>query len=311
MPDILLHHYPLSPFAEKIRLILGFKNLSWKSVIIPMYMPKPDVVALTGGYRRTPIIQIGADVYCDTALICDVLEHIQPKPSLYPEAVKGVTRIVAQWADSLVFPVAMAYNFQPAGAAHVLKGWAEKDIQDFVQDRTQMRGGAARMPAADAIGMYKSYLRRLSHMLEHHSFLLGDAPSLADFSAYHPTWYTLRQVPVLDSILDATPNVRDWLLRMEKMGHGTSQEISSAQALAIAHGSTPKDMSQEAFVDHHDIALGSQVVITAESFGLEPTQGELVAATRTRYTVRRHDDRAGTVQVHFPRNGFILKKASS
>ena len=311
MSDLLLHHYPLSPFAEKIRLVLGFKNLSWKSVIIPMYMPKPDVVALTGGYRRTPFLQIGADIYCDTALICDVLEHLQPKPTLYPEAIKGVTRIVAQWADSLVFPVAMAYNFQPAGAAHVLKGWAEQDIKDFVQDRTQMRGGAARMPAADATGMYKSYLRRLSHMLENHSFLLGDAPSLADFSAYHPTWYTLRQVPVLESILDATPNVRDWLLRMENMGHGNSQEISSSQAIEISHSSTPKDMSQEAFVDHHGIALGSQVVITAESFGLEPTQGELVAATRTRYTLRRQDARAGTVQVHFPRNGFILKKVDA
>jgi glutathione S-transferase len=311
MSEIILHHYPLSPFAEKIRLVLGFKNLSWRSVNIPMYMPKPDVVALTGGYRRTPFLQIGADMYCDTALICDVLEHINPKPTLYPEAVKGVTRIVAQWADSLVFPVAMAYNFQPAGAAHVLKGWAEDDVKAFVQDRTQMRGGSARMPAADATGTYKSYLRRLSHMLEHHSFLLGDAPSLADFSAYHPTWYTLRKVPVLESILDATPNVRDWLLRMEKIGHGTAQDMTSQQAIALAHSSTPKDVSGEDFVDLHGIALGTQVVITAESFGLEPTHGELVAVTRTRYVLRRQDPRAGTLQVHFPRNGFILKKAES
>ena len=72
MNELILHHYPTSPFAEKIRLVLGYKQLSWKSVIIPMMMPKPDVVSLTGGYRRTPILQIGADVYCDSALICDV-----------------------------------------------------------------------------------------------------------------------------------------------------------------------------------------------------------------------------------------------
>jgi glutathione S-transferase len=311
MSNILLHHYPLSPFAEKIRLILGYKKLNWQSVHIPMYMPKPDVVALTGGHRRTPFMQIGADIYCDTSLICDVLEHIAPTPTLYPDAVKGTARIVAQWADSLVFPVAMAYNFQPAGAAHVLANWSPEDVKVFVQDRTTMRGGAPRMPAADAISMYKSYLRRLSHMLEQHPFLLGDAPCVADFSAYHPTWYTLRQVPPLADILDLTPNVKDWLLRMEKWGHGTHTDISSAQALEIAHSSKPEDVSHEPFIDHHGIALGSQVVITAESFGLEPSAGELMAATRTRYTIRRHDPRAGTVHVHFPRVGFVLKKADA
>ena len=73
--ELILHHYPSSPFAEKVRLVLGFKQLPWKSVIIPSVMPKPDVVALTGGYRRTPVLQIGADIYCDTSLICEVLEH--------------------------------------------------------------------------------------------------------------------------------------------------------------------------------------------------------------------------------------------
>jgi glutathione S-transferase len=309
MSNIILHHYPMSPFAEKVRLILGFKKLAWDSVTIPMYMPKPDVVALTGGHRRTPFMQIGADVYCDSNLICDVLEHIAPEPTLYPDAVKGAARIISHWADTVVFPTAMAYNFQPAGAAHVLASWSPEDVKAFVQDRTTMRGGAPRMLAADAIGMYKSYLRRLSHMLEQGPYLLGDAPSVADFSAYHPTWYTLRQVPNLAGIFDATPNVREWLLRMEKFGHGQHTDISSTQAIQTAHDSQPIDMSHEPFIDHHGIALGSQVVITADAFGLEPTAGELIAATRTRYTVRRQDPRAGSVQVHFPRVGFILKKA--
>ena len=311
MSNIILHHYPLSPFAEKVRLILGFKKMQWQSVIIPMYMPKPDVIALTGGHRRTPFMQVGADIYCDTALISDVLEQMTPTPTLYPEAVKGAARIVAQWADTSVFPVAMAYNFQPTGAAHVLAGWNPEDIKVFVQDRATMRGGAPRMPAADAEGMYRSYLRRLANMLGHHPFLMGDAPSIADFSVYHPTWYTLRKVAPLAGIFDATPNVRAWIERIEKFGHGTHSEISAKQSLEIAKQATPVDVSKETFIDLHSIALGSKVVIAAESFGLEPTHGELVAATRTRITVRRHDERAGTVHVHFPRVGFVMKKDES
>ena len=80
MADLILHHYPTSPFSEKIRLVLGYKKLAWKSVIIPAIMPKPDVVALTGGYRRTPFMQIGADIYCDTALMCRVIDALAPQP---------------------------------------------------------------------------------------------------------------------------------------------------------------------------------------------------------------------------------------
>ena len=39
MPDLILHHYNMSPFAEKARLILGHKGLAWQSVHIPPVLP--------------------------------------------------------------------------------------------------------------------------------------------------------------------------------------------------------------------------------------------------------------------------------
>jgi glutathione S-transferase len=311
MSDLILHHYPTSPFAEKIRLIFGYKQLAWKSVFIPMIMPKPDLTALTGGYRKTPVLQLGADIYCDTALICDVLEHIGPKPTIYPNAVKGAARIVAQWADSALFTAAMAYNFQPAGVAQVFAGAPVESVQAFVADRGAMRGGAARMASADAAATYKSYLRRLANMLHGQDFLFGAQPCVADFAAYHPLWFTQERTPALAGILDATPEVKSWMARMQAIGHGTPGKCSAEQALQVAQTSTPASLQGEVFQDEHGIALGSAVVIAADNFGLEPTEGELVAATRTRYTLKRSDERAGTVHVHFPRVGFTLKKASA
>lgn len=311
MSDLILHHYPTSPFAEKIRLIFGYKQLALKSVFIPMIMPKPDLTALTGGYRKTPVLQVGADIYCDTALICDVLEHIGPKPTIYPDAVKGAARIVAQWADSALFTAAMAYNFQPAGVAQVFAGAPVESVQAFVADRGAMRGGAARMSSADAAATYKSYLRRLANMLHGQDFLFGVQPCVADFAAYHPLWFTQERTPALSGILDATPEVKSWMARMQAIGHGTPGKCSAEQALQVAQTSTPASLQGEVFQDEHGIALGSAVVIAADNFGLEPTEGELVAATRTRYTLKRSDERAGTVHVHFPRVGFTLKKASA
>lgn len=311
MADLILHHYPTSPFAEKVRLMLGYKKLAWKSVIIPMVMPKPDVLTLTGGYRKTPILQIGADIYCDSALIADVLEHLQPEPSLYPEPSKGMGRTLAQWADTTLFWTAMAYNFQPAGTAQVFAGAPPDAAQAFADDRQAMRQGMPRMPAADATAAYKSYLRRMSDMLDDWPFLLGALPSIADFAAYHPLWFTRTRTPAMAEVLNATPAVLTWMDRMADTGHASFEKCSAVQAIDVAAAATPAQLHDDVFQDEHGIALGSRVTIRSESFGLEPTQGELVAATRMHYTLRRTDARAGTVHVHFPRIGYSLKKVDA
>lgn len=311
MADIILHHFESSPFSEKVRLILGYKNLAWKSVLIPSLMPKPDVVALTGGYRKTPFMQIGADVYCDTALICDVLEHRQSAPALYPEGIKGIARITAQWADTTLFWASMAYNLSPKGVAYMFADAPPEAAKAFAEDRGKMSAGMTRLRSGDAAAAYKSYLRRLANMLESNTFLLGAAPTVADFAAYHPLWYSRVRVPVMAGILDATPGVLAWMDRMAALGHGRMEKFSSAEAIALAATSTPLSVADESFQDEHGIPLGSRVTVAAETFGPETTEGELVAATRMHYTLRRIDERAGTVHVHFPRIGYVLKKAEA
>ena len=310
MTDLILHHYPASPFSEKVRLILGVKKLAWKSVLIPPIMPKPGVVELTGGYRKTPFLQIGADMYCDSALIADVLEHLQPQPTLYPEPVKGMARILAQWADSTLFWAAMAWNLQPKGAAEVFAGAPPEAAKAFGEDRGKMSAGnMTRLRPADATSAYKSYLRRLSDMLDDKPYLLGEVPCIVDFSAYHPLWYT-RRIEAVKGILDLTPAVVDWMDRMAAPGHGTSAPCSTEEAVAAAKAGTPRTLlTDSTFQDDHGIPLGSDVTIRAESFGLEETAGQLVAATRTHYTLARESERTGAVHVHFPRIGYVLRKA--
>jgi glutathione S-transferase len=306
MSDIILHHYATSPFSEKVRLVLGYKKLAWKSVLVPSIMPKPDVQALTGGYRKTPFLQIGSDVYCDSALICDVLEHIQPAPTLYPESHKGLARVLAQWADSTLFWASMAYNLQPKGAMTM---FTSPDMaKAFVADRGAMTTGMMRLRPGDATAAYKSYLRRIANMLDGNDFLMGNAPCVADFSAYHPLWFSRVRVPVMADILDATPQVLAWMDRMAAIGHGNPEKMSATEAIAVCAASTrATGQNDDVFQDEHGIPLGSQVTIAAETFGPEATEGELVAATRTRYTLKRIDERAGTVHVHFPRIGYVLK----
>jgi glutathione S-transferase len=316
MPELILHHYPTSPFAEKIRTALGFKKLAWHSVLIPAVMPKPDVVALTGGYRRTPVLQVGADIYCDTALICDVLEHIQPEPTLYPAHLKGVSRVFAQWADSTLFWAAMTYSFQPKGAEHIMGSMPPEAAKVFAEDRKAMHSNMTRLRPADASSAYKSYLRRIAHMVEEHDYLFGLDPCIADLSTYHPLWFTRTRAAPMAGILAATPAVGEWMDRVAAIGHGTMEKFDSAAAIEVAKRTDPlpaaaKMLVDSAFQDDHGIPLGTRVTITPESFGTEATEGALLAATRTHYTLEREDARAGVVHVHFPRIGYVLRKAEA
>ena len=306
-PSLIFHHYPSSPFSEKVRLMLGYKNLAWKSVVIPMVSPKPELLALTGGYRRTPVLQIGADIYCDTALIADVLEHIEPSPTLYPEPSKGMARTLAQWADSTLFLASMAYNMQPRGLGQLFEHAPPDAAMTYAQDRKAMSEGMRWQRPQDATVAYRSYLRRLSDMLDDRPYLLGAMPCVTDFAMYHPLWFTRVRTSVLADIFDATPAVLDWMDRMAGIGHGPMEKSSAHDAIEFAASCTPAALLEEIFQDEHGIALGSQVTISAESFGLELTQGELVAATRMHYTLRRTDARAGLLHIHFPRIGYALK----
>jgi glutathione S-transferase len=303
-PHFILHHYDGSPFAEKIRLIMGFKGLSWGSVKIPVIMPKPDVVALTGGYRKTPVMQVGADVYCDTALIARLIEQHQPTPSLYP-ASAPLAPILAQWADSTLFWTAIPYAMQPAGAAHIFQGVPPEVLKAFAADRAPFTAGMKRQTGADATAALGQYLATLDAQLaDDRPWLLGDAPSIADFAVAHCCWYVRRAGPLAD-ILKPLQRLSAWLDRVLAHGHGQPERMSSEQALAVSAAAASHATCSVA--PGLGFEAGQSVTVTAIDYGQDPVAGTLVGLSSTEVVVRRQDPRAGTVHVHFPRAGYQIK----
>jgi glutathione S-transferase len=306
--QLILHHYATSPFSEKIRAILSFKDVPWTSVEIPDVMPKPDVIALTGGYRRTPILQIGAHIYCDTSLIAEVLERLAPSPAIYPPESAGLARFLAQWADTTLFWTVAAYNFQPEGAAAILSHKSTEERRAFAVDRAAFRGGMARMAPGDATAALLVYLRRFETMLiDGRVWLLGFSASIADFSVYHCLWFIRRAGP-LASIIDDFPYTAAWYERMRRLVQPPHADMTSEAALRHAGDESAEELEAEFYLDTHGIPLGTQVTITPTDTGCDPVQGELVMALRDELAVRRFDERVGELVVHFPRIGYAMKK---
>ena len=204
MPDIILHHYPASPFSEKVRLMFGIKGLSWGSVVQPVIMPKPDLIPLTGGYRRIPVMQIGADVYCDSQVILAELERRYPSPSV----VAGADWAVNLWADRIWFQASVAVIFGEIG---------ESIPREFAEDREKLSGRPFDVAAMKAAApfmkpQWRAYAAWLEDGLAKSEFLGGTKPSLADVAAWMNIWWTGAAAPAVAAgaspaaALDTDPN---------------------------------------------------------------------------------------------------------
>ena len=305
MSELILHHYATSPFSEKVRLVLGMKRLSWRSVTVPAILPKPDVVALTGGYRRTPFMQIGADVYCDTLLMCRVIDRIAPEPPLVPEAQAGIAEIVSQWADTTLFWTAVPYTMQPAGAAHFFAGAPPEALKAFGADRAAMNPSFRRAPIADARAVLVAYLDRLAAMLaDGRKFLLGGSASIADVSAAQSIWY-IRRVPPIAPVLAPYPGVVAWFERVAAFGHGESTPMASGEAIAVA--AHARSHAPTAVAEGQPFAVGAEITVAASDYAHDEIVGTVVGLDDDEVVIARDDARAGRVHVHFPRIGFHVK----
>ena len=308
--DIILHHYPESPFSEKIRLILGYKDLSYQSVTIPVIMPKPDLMPLTGGYRKTPVMQIGADIYCDTELIARVIDHLHPENSLYPKGEEASAGTLAQWSDTVLFSLAVSLAFQPKAMAANAMFQDQQRAAEFAADRAELVKGGTQlaMPFEVANGQFLAHIRRLDNQLaDGRDFLLGDKPSIADFSTYHCIWFIHNNEEIRD-IFSPFGNLSAWRMRMEDFGQGKPVELSGEEALVIASSSEPLTAEKQGGLNPDEIAIGEQVEVLPTDYGLNPVKGALLVSSVEEIAIARTDERVGNLAVHFPRMGFQVRQ---
>ena len=302
--DLILHHYDTSPFSEKFRLVLGLKGLGWASVKVPRIMPKPDVVALTGGYRRTPFMQIGADIYCDTALMCRVVDALHPNPPLFPVEATPMQHVLAQWADSDLFWTAVPFTMQPAGIAVMFEGAPPEAVKAFGADRAAMTQGMRRPTTADARAQLLTYLGWLEGMLaDGRAYLLGAKPCVADFSVVQSLWF-MRRVPAVAATLEPFQRLQAWSQRVLGIGHGTPRQMGSDEAITLAAATSsfaPCSVAADA-----GFAAASAVTVCATDYAADLVAGSLVGLDDNEVVVERRDERAGTLHVHFPRHGFHI-----
>ncbi|MEJ8858535.1 glutathione S-transferase family protein [Variovorax robiniae] len=309
MTDIILHHYTLSPFSEKVRVTLGLKGLAWRSVDIAPMPPRPLLESLTGGYRRVPVMQIGADIFCDTNIILPTLERLHPSPSLYPAGCEGVARGLAfAWERTMWIPTIGVLS-------HFI---GDQLPAEFIKDRKEGYLGFDMSKAAMAPELHlhrqrvaAQYAWLKTALADGRKFIFGDAPSALDLACYQTIFLLRKNCPAeVDAMAGHDGPLLPWFDRLGAIGHGKPEPMSPDDAFAAAQKAAPAAVTHlQPDGDPGGLRAGTLVTVTPDDNARVPVAGTLVAASDSEIVIRRSDAEAGELHIHFPRLGFDVVAA--
>lgn len=304
MSALILHHYDASPFTQKALRMLGLKRLEWQSVETPMIEPKPDLVTLTGGYRGTPVLQIGADIYIDSQRIAYELEARFPQPTFYPAGDTGLADALQAWGQAF-FRVglhmaihATAADWPQAFHADRVAVFPDIDFSQVMRDVDHERG------------QFLAHARFLERALaDGRSFLTGDAPGLADIQAFSVPWFARAGIPGVNEMLAGMSKLAAWEARVADLGEGRREVITAQSAIDVARAAIPDTTPAIVAPESAGFAAGDAVWVAADDSQRGAMTGRLLRLDAGGISVLHESDGAGEVVVHFPRLGYRLTRA--
>lgn len=306
MTAFVLHHYSMSPFSEKIRAMLGYAGMSWCGVQVSEKPPRSLLEPLSNGYRRIPVAQVGADIYCDSQIIADEIAFRAAKPELMPIGSPLPVMELMAYADGPIFIASIMNAGGIPLLRQVIRQSGMRQLVAVLSDRARM-AMTAKVEAPSprkAKRQLNDHLDDLEQRLSERDFLFAQTPTIADFSCYHSLWFL--QVIAGKSLLVSRPHVQRWFAAMQQFSANATSLVTAwqgDQALALAASFRPAALPGT--LDH--VALGRDVAVSPSDYGRDAVKGTLLAVTDDRYILGHHSAATGELHIHLPRRGYALQ----
>jgi glutathione S-transferase len=303
MTEIIFHHYAVSPVAEKVRCAFGVKKLAWRSVEHNRLPDRPELFAMTAGYRRIPVMQIGADIYCDSQCIMRELERRFPEPSFFPNGGAGLPWGILRWTDREIFELMFRIAFAPV---------MDNLPPALVTDRARLYlgpGADLRKELADlphALAQLRGHFGWLdANLADGRAFLNGAKPGLEDVLGHYLLWFFTERYAKQAEFLAEFPKLVAWYGRTKALGHGTPTPMTAAEALAVAKASKSIVEPSGDPRDPQGLQPGTKVAIgPLTDTGEKLVEGTVRRVGRETIVIDHAHELCGPVAIHFPRVGY-------
>lgn len=206
---VLLYDLELSHFCVKAKRILDYKGIAYETERAP-YHDRQDLLAVSGQDYVPYLLWEDKGVTWDK--IPDFLEEMKPEPTIYPDGSRNVARMLESWAHNVVEEAVWKYVVSDAGKT--FEDPRERWVFEEIQTRSRGPLDAYALRKQEFLKGLVSTLQPVEDRLGESTYVLGDAPSLADFALYgalHPLPFTGNGIPT------ALPKVREWHQRVGKL----------------------------------------------------------------------------------------------
>jgi len=295
---IILHQYDMSPFSEKIRKIFAYKNAPWHAVTQSMWLPRPHLTPMTGAYRRIPVLQIGADLYCDTRLIARKIDQLFPESPLYPKGLEAAADCITQWPTATCSPPPCRRSSRRSGhAASATHGRPQEDA-------ARSRPGRAARDGPRPQDELRVFAAGLDRTLTQGGFLLGKTFSVADAAVYHVLWF-VRNAPDAGAILARFPACSGGSGH-RRDGSGQARGDDAGNSARHRHGHRARDKMPGRRKRSQRPRPGTTVTISSDDLPQDRVEGEVLALDVDEIVILRQSPECGAIALHFPRAGYRI-----
>ncbi|KAJ3227778.1 hypothetical protein HDU81_006494 [Chytriomyces hyalinus] len=315
MPAPILHHYPESPYAFKVALALRLNGVAFHSHVVPREPPRPATEALTGAYRRIPVLQVGNSVWCDSAVILDEFAARTVDPL--------VATAFSAWCDKVLFPATAA-----------LLPW-ESLPESLLQDRAKLMNRDPSKMLQNAQKARPHFLTQViaglsqleAHLNQNKTpWLCGQSsPTVCDIHAAMNVFFLRGMMGVGVNgrqVLEGFPAIKTWYAQlldaaggMKNLVRGSAGVVLEEEVMKIAQDACLGAESIHPTTPCEDTVLGIKtgdlVTVSPDDYGKVGIAGHVISISNTKLVIK-HDvksDKPGLwTTLHFPRAGYTVRK---
>lgn len=223
-----LYTHPMSPCAQKVRIVLAEKGLDWTKHHVSL----PDKENLRPEYLKlnplgvVPTLVHGGRPVIESSIICEYLEDTYPEPGLRPESTydRARMRFWMKHVDNKLHPSCGTLQW-PMVMRPALMEKSEEERQALLdripekprreRQKRLVQFGLDAPDVADAVRTYRTTILDMEATLKESPWISGDNFSLSDV-CLAPYFQTLLQFGWTDLYERDCPGVSDWYARCQQ-----------------------------------------------------------------------------------------------